>query len=148
MTQITPLSPADHADWKRLWTAYLDFYETEVSAEVYDTTFARLMSDVPYEPIGFIARLADGKAAGLVHVIEHRHCWRTQNVLYLQDLYVAPEARGTGLGRALIETVYDHADQTGAGTVYWTTAEDNATARLLYDRVAAKTQFIQYKRQS
>ena len=65
---------------------------------------------------------------------------------YLQDLFAAPEARGTGAGRALIEAVYKASDDAGCPVVYWNTADDNATARVLYDRIARKTEFIKYQR--
>ena len=83
---------------------------------------------------------------GLVHFMFHRHCWRVENVCYLQDLFASPDARDLGVGRALIEAVYARADEAGCPVVYWNTAEDNATARRLYDRIAKKTQFIKYQR--
>ena len=83
---------------------------------------------------------------GLVHYIFHSHGWRLEQVTYLQDLYVAPEARGTGAGRALIEAVYAAADAAGAPNVYWLTQGSNTTARLLYDRVGRLTPFVKYVR--
>jgi len=74
--------------------------------------------------------------------------WRVENTCYLQDLYVSPETRGTGAGRALIEAVYDHADRAGCPSVYWLTQEFNTTARQLYDRVGTLTPFIRYSRPS
>ena len=144
-TMIRPLRAADEEVWRRLWTAYLEFYETSVSEEVYRTTFARLLSDDPRE---FRALLADrdGETVGLTHFLFHRHCWKVENVVYLQDLYVAPEARGTGAGRALIEAVYAAADAAGCPSVYWLTQDFNETARRLYDRVATLTPFIKYQR--
>jgi GNAT superfamily N-acetyltransferase len=88
----------------------------------------------------------DGKAVGLVHYLYHAHCWRVERVCYLQDLYAAPEARGTGVGRALIEAVYAQADADGAPVVYWTTQDHNTTARRLYDRIGTLTPFIKYQR--
>ena len=83
---------------------------------------------------------------GLAHIIFHRHGWQVEDVCYLQDLYVAPEARGTGAGRALIEAVYAAADAAGAPNVYWLTQEFNTTARQLYDRVGRLTPFVKYVR--
>ena len=88
----------------------------------------------------------DGTPIGLTHYLFHRHCWRVENVIYLQDLYVDPEVRGTGAGRALIEAVYAAGDAAGCPTVYWTTQDFNATARQLYDRIATLTPFIKYQR--
>ncbi|MXU65482.1 GNAT family N-acetyltransferase [Oceanomicrobium pacificus] len=142
---IRPLTPADEADWRRLWTAYLDFYEATVPEPVYATTFRRLCSDDPQEFHGRLA-VRDGVPVGLVHYLFHRHCWRVENTVYLQDLYVAPEARGTGAGRALIEHVYAAADEAGCPSIYWLTQEGNATARQLYDRIGKKSDFIVYRR--
>lgn len=143
--EIRALTAGDEAAWRALWRGYLAFYGAEVPEEVYATTFARLLSGAEGE---FRGRLAwvDGAPAGLVHFLFHRHCWRVENVVYLQDLYVAPEARGRGAGRALIEAVYAEADAAGCPTVYWLTQEFNAEARALYDRVAALTPFIKYQR--
>lgn len=142
---IRPLTAGDEADWRRLWTAYLEFYETRVPAEVYDSTFARLLGTDPQDFSALIATV-DGQAMGLTHYLFHRHAWKIENVCYLQDLYVAPEARGTGLGRRLIEAVYAAADANGTPAVYWLTQEFNATARQLYDRIARVTPFIRYTR--
>lgn len=142
---LRPLSASDEADWRRLWTGYLDYYETRVAEAVYASTFARLLGDDPQDFNGLIA-LVDGRAMGLTHYLFHRHCWKTENVCYLQDLYVAPEARGTGLGRKLIEAVYAAADANGTPAVYWLTQDFNATGRRLYDRIGKQTPFIRYNR--
>ncbi|WP_316015620.1 GNAT family N-acetyltransferase [Roseobacter sp. HKCCA0434] len=142
---IRPVESSDRAEWQRLWTAYLDFYEASVPDEVHDTTFARLIGGDPQDFSGVLAVDGD-RPVGLVHYLFHRHNWRVENVCYLQDLFVDPATRGTGAGRALIEAVYQAADRAGAPTVYWLTQEGNATARQLYDRVAAKTDFIKYQR--
>ena len=143
--RIRPIGPDDEAEWRRLWTDYLTFYESSVSEEVYATTFARLLSGADNEFRGLIAE-AGGQPVGLVHFLFHRHCWRVENVCYLQDLYADPEVRGTGVGRRLIEAVYAAADAASSPTVYWMTQGFNTTARTLYDRVAAVTPFIKYQR--
>lgn len=147
MTEITirPLQPSDRADWNRLWTGYLDYYETSVPQAVYDSTFARLLGNDPQDFNGLIA-LVDGRAMGLTHYLFHRHCWKIENVCYLQDLYVDPQARGTGLGRRLIEAVYAAADANGTPAVYWLTQDFNKTGRQLYDRIGKLTPFIRYNR--
>ncbi|MBC8129903.1 MAG: GNAT family N-acetyltransferase [Rhizobiaceae bacterium] len=142
---IRPLTATDESEWRRLWTAYLVFYETTVAEQVYQTTFARLSSEAPNEYRGLLAE-QDGRAVGLVHYLFHRHCWRIENVCYLQDLYADPHARGSGVGRALIEAVYAAADGEGSPSVYWMTQEGNATARRLYDRIGTATPFIKYQR--
>ncbi|MEL7111819.1 MAG: GNAT family N-acetyltransferase [Pseudomonadota bacterium] len=143
--EIKPLGRSDQSVWRELWSGYLVFYESSVSEDVYASTFERLLSDGPYEPSCFLAWDGD-RAVGLVHYMFHRHCWRIENVCYLQDLFADPSARGTGVGRALIEAVYKAADDAGCPVVYWNTADDNATARVLYDRIARKTEFIKYQR--
>lgn len=142
---IRPLQAADEADWRRLWRGYLAFYETEVPEAVYATTFARLMGDDPADFSGLVAE-DGGRPVGLAHYLFHRHAWKVENVCYLQDLYVAPETRGTGAGRALVEAVYAAADAAGAPAVWWLTQEFNHTARKLYDKVGVQTPFIRYNR--
>ncbi len=142
---IRPLRPADQAEWRGLWTAYLDFYGTTVDEDVYTTTFQRLLGDAPQDFNALIAEIG-GQPVGLTHFLFHRHAWKTANVCYLQDLFAAPAARGVGVGRALIKAVYDIADKADIATVYWLTQDDNATARRLSDRIATKTNFIKYQR--
>ena len=89
---IRPLQPSDQQEWRRLWTLYLEFYESSVTEEVYETTFARLISGQDNEFAGLIATL-DGQPVGITHYLFHRHCWRVENVCYLQDLYVDAQLR-------------------------------------------------------
>ena len=95
---VRPIRPSDREAWQALWQAYLEFYDSEVSAEVYDTTFSRLTSDDPNEYRGLIAEVG-GRPVGLAHYLSHRHCWRVENVVYLQDLFADPKVRGQGVGR-------------------------------------------------
>lgn len=129
-----------------MWTGYLEFYETSVAPDVYDTTFARLLGDDPQDFSCLVAEGKDGALLGLTHYLFHRHAWKIENVCYLQDLYARPEARGTGVGRALIEAVYKAADDAGAPAVYWLTQDFNSNARLLYDRIGKLSPFIRYNR--
>lgn len=142
---IRPVRAEDEAEWRVLWTGYLEFYETSVPEDVYQSTFARLLSDDPHEFHGLVAEQG-GKLIGLTHYLFHRHAWKIENVVYLQDLFVSKDARGTGAGRALIEAVYAAADKAGCPAVYWLTQDFNTTARQLYDRVANLTPFIRYNR--
>ena len=142
---IRPLVTDDEADWRRLWTAYLAFYETVLPEEIYRSTFARLTGGGSGDFRGLVAEL-DGRAVGLAHYLFHRSCWTLNDICYLQDLYADPDVRGTGIGRALIEAVYEKAAEAGAPEVYWMTQEFNATARRLYDRIAGKTPFIIYQK--
>ncbi len=142
---IRPLAESDSVDWRRLWRAYLAYYQTALPDAVYDTYFARLLGDDPQDYHGLIAEV-EGRAVGLAHFLFHRHGWSVENVCYLQDLYADPEVRGTGVGRALIEAVYAAADAAGSPRVYWLTQDFNETARVLYDRVGRLTPFIKYER--
>jgi GNAT superfamily N-acetyltransferase len=142
---VRPLARDDAEEWRRLWTAYLDFYETKVPEDVHRVHFERLLGDDPQDFSGLIAEV-DGRPAGLVHFLFHRHGWRIENVCYLQDLYADPDVRGRGVGRALIEAVYAEADRRGCPQVYWLTQEFNHEARKLYDRIGVVTPFIKYQR--
>lgn len=142
---IRPVRAEDKPEWARLWTAYLAFYETTLPSQIYDTHFDRLLGDDPQDFNGLLA-LSDDTPVGLAHYLFHRHGWSVENTCYLQDLFVDPDIRGTGAGRALIEAVYAKADAAGAPSVYWMTQDFNATARQLYDRVGELTPFIKYKR--
>ena len=142
---IRPLQGPDESDWRRLWTLYLEYYETELPEEVYETTWRRLLSGEDNEFRGLLA-ICDGRAVGLTHYLFHRHCWRIENVCYLQDLVVDTDMRGKHIGRALIEAVYEKADEAGCPKVYWLTQHFNETGRRLYDRVGELTPFIRYDR--
>lgn len=142
---IRPLCAADREEWDRLWTGYLDYYETAVPPEVRDATFARLLSGAPGEFCALVAVIG-GRPVGLAHYLFHRHCWRIEDVCYLQDLFTDQDLRGRGVARALIEAVYAAADARGAPAVYWLTQEFNYRGRMLYDQVGARTPFIRYNR--
>ncbi|MDQ4212492.1 GNAT family N-acetyltransferase [Microbacterium capsulatum] len=144
MTTITALTADDRADWLTLWAGYLEFYESVIAPEVTETTFARFLN--PAEPMhGAIARDDAGRAVGIVHWLEHRATWAIGPYTYLEDLFVAADVRGGGVGRALIAHVTDAARAAGSAKVYWLTAESNGTARTLYDRVADRSGFIHYQ---
>lgn len=140
---VRPLEQSDHAEWRRLWTAYLEFYETVLPEEVYRKTWERLFTEGEFEPKGILALLG-GRPVGLVHYLFHRSCWAIEGNCYLQDLFADAEIRGKGVGAALIKAVQDVAAERGVTNVYWMTHETNATARRLYDRVARRTGFIEY----
>ena len=142
---ITQIQSSDKQQWRRLWTKYLEFYETSVSEDVYESTFQRLVVEDGPEFLGYLARL-DGKEVGLVHFLYHQNFWQVGRVCYLQDLYTAPEVRNRGVARALIEKVYSVADAENISTVYWLTHESNQPARYLYDNIAHYSGFIKYSR--
>lgn len=142
--RIEAVQAHHRAAWAPLWRAYQAFYEITIPDDVSDVTWARLLD--PAEAM-FGALAWDGEVAvGFVHFLAHRSTWSAADVCYLQDLYVAPEGRGGGVGRTLIDHVYAAADAKGWGEVYWLTHETNTTARRLYDTLAERTGFLHYMR--
>jgi len=140
--RIVPVTDADRAAWAPLWQGYQRFYEISLSEEVTETLWSRALD--PAEPV-FAALAWDGGAAlGLVHYLYHRNSWTLGDSCYLNDLFVLPEARGRGVGRALILHCHAAARAAGCETVYWHTHETNSTARALYDRIGHRTGYLQY----
>jgi len=144
MMSVRPLAAADREAWLPLWAGYLAFYEATVSDDVTETTFARLTGNDP--KMFALAAERNGRVIGIAQCVVHDSTWSQAPYVYLSDLFVAPEARGSGAGCALIEAVYDRADRMGAARVYWLTHHTNATARKLYDAVATNDGFIEYRR--
>lgn len=142
---VRPIEARDETQWHALWTAYLAFYESRLPEDVTASTFQRLINPARTAQFAFVAE-QERRLIGLVHAIVHHHNWRVEDVVYLQDLFVSPDMRGTGAGRALIEAVYAAADANGTPTVYWLTQDNNATARQLYDRIGTLTPFVKYQR--
>lgn len=143
MLQITELSPDDRHEWESLWAGYLEFYRHALSPEMTQLTFERLL-DPNVRMWGAIARTEAGVAVGIVHWLSHASTWSAADYVYLEDLFVAPTARGGGVGRALIDHVTGWARERGLPKVYWQTAADNATARRLYDQLAS-SEFVVYE---
>lgn len=144
MLAVRDLREDDRAGWDPLWRGYLEFYGAAIDDNVTDLTFRRLLD--PEQDMFCLVGELDGVLAGIVQCVLHRSTWTAGPYCYLQDLFVAPDARDRGVGRALIEAVYARADHLGAARVYWLTHETNATARVLYDSVAVRSGFIQYRR--
>lgn len=139
---VTGLEHGDFGRWADLWRDYLAFYLTTLPPEQYDHTWTRLHDGRMH---CFVARDEGWRIIGLTHYLYHEHGWSSAPTCYLQDLYVDPSRRGGGVARALIEAVAFAARHHGADRLYWLTHETNATARVLYDRVAANSGFIVYR---
>ena len=142
---IRPLRASDREAWDRLFHGYINFYEAKVPVDVIELTWDRLMSGKD----GFWGAVAvdqHDRPIGLAHVVFHPSTWSSTSYCYLEDLYVDRETRRHGVGRALIQAVYDEADRRGASRTYWATKQDNSQARRLYDRVATLSPFVQYRR--
>ena len=145
---IRPARPDDFDDWLPLWDGYNAFYgrsgETALAPEITRATWSRFFD--AYEPMWALVAEDDGLLVGLAHYLFHRSTTALQPSCYMQDLFTASAARGRGVGRALIEAVYDAAARAGVARVYWQTHETNATAMRLYDQIAEKPGFVIYRR--
>lgn len=142
--QIRLVQREDFPNWLPLWLGYQTFYQTNIADDVTQTTWERFLD--PAEPMYCAVAETQGRLVGVVHYLYHRSCWTRGDYCYLQDLYALPEVRGTGVGRALIEHVYAQAEAAGASRVWWLTHETNTHAMQLYDRIADKSGFLQYRK--
>ena len=142
--EIRPIRADERAEWESLWQNYQAFYKVVIPDQTTAVTWARLHD--PAEAMGVLGAYMNGRLCGIVHYLFHRSCWTTGDYCYLQDLFVAEGARNLGVGRALILAVEDRARAAGASRVYWLTHETNADARVLYDRLAERSGFIQYRK--
>ncbi|MEP0518914.1 MAG: GNAT family N-acetyltransferase [Hyphomicrobiales bacterium] len=143
--QIRAISNEDRESWNPLWQGYLSFYNTPLPEDVTDSTWHRIVT----QDKGFFALVAEddeGKLIGFAHCLAHYNTWGVAPKIYLEDLYVSQSVRGGGVGRSLIEAVYQEADVRGARDVYWFTNHDNETARRLYDRIGKLSSFVRYDR--
>lgn len=146
---VRPVTRDDFDAWMILWDGYNAFYgregETALDPKITAVTWQRFFD--PNDPVfGLVAEL-DGKVVGLAHYLFHRSTTRIELTCYLQDLFTDPALRGRGIGRALIQGVYECAAREGVKKVYWQTHETNATARRLYDKMAKCGGFIVYDHQ-
>jgi len=141
---IRPLTPGDYEAWLPLWQGYLTFYKATLDPAVTDVTWERFHDDD--EPMFVLGAFDGDQLLGIVHCVSHRATWTEGWYVYLEDLFTVPQARGQGIGKALIQAVYDKADEISASRVYWHTHETNAAGRALYDKVGHNAGFIQYRR--
>jgi GNAT superfamily N-acetyltransferase len=143
---IRPLKPSDRAAWEQLFRDYITFYKSVVADDVIEETWQRLLSGQEHVHRCLIAADERDTPIGLAHILFHRSTWSKTWYCYLEDLFVKPDIRAKGVGEALIKAVYQAADERQVTRVYWTTQEFNYRARGLYDKVATKSPFIQYRR--
>jgi len=141
---VRPVAPTDLAQWEALWEGYNIFYERTVPAEITRVTWSRFFD--ANEPVHALVAEKDGRLLGLVHYLFHRSTTLIGPTCYLQDLFTTEAARGQGVGRALIESVYERARTAGSLRVYWQTHETNVTAMALYDKVAERSGFLVYRK--
>ncbi len=143
---VRPIRQDDLSGWQPLWDGYNAFYgrsgATALPPEVTATTWRRFFDSA--EPVFALVAALEGRVVGLAHYLFHRSTTRLELTCYLQDLFTAPAERGRGIGRALIDAVYERARAAGVCRVYWQTQEANAAARRLYDQIATHSGFIVY----
>jgi GNAT superfamily N-acetyltransferase len=140
---VRPLIEADFDTWKVLWRGYIEFYKASIPEEMYEITWKRLM-DPNYNEHG-LGALLDGKLEGITHYSFQNSTWAMTNYCYLEDLFVNPDVRGAGLGRALIDEVKNVAISAGSQRLYWNTDSTNSTARKLYDSYTLESGKVQYR---
>jgi GNAT superfamily N-acetyltransferase len=137
----------DYEQWLPLWDGYNAFYgrsgATALSPEITRMTWARFFD--AYEPVHGLVAESDGQLLGLTHYLFHRSTTAIEPVCYLQDLFTGNAVRGRGIGRALINRVYEQARLAGSSRVYWQTHQTNLTAMQLYDKVAERSGFVVYR---
>lgn len=141
---IRPIEPTDRPRWEPLWKGYQVFYKVDLPAEVTELTWRRFFDGL--EPVHALVAEEGAELIGVVHYLFHRSTWMVGPTCYLQDLFTVEATRGKGVGGALIGAVYKAAADAGSTRVYWNTHETNATARSLYDKVATRSGFIQYRK--
>ena len=141
---IRDLRPDDEDAWRQLWQGYLTFYESKVPANVTDETWRRLLAPGEATMFGLVA--AEGHTViGFVNCVLHLNTWTDKPVCYLEDLFVNPATRNQGAGRALTEAVHERGRADGWHRIYWRTRDNNATARLLYEKVTDGTDWVTYE---
>jgi GNAT superfamily N-acetyltransferase len=141
-TTVRPLAEGDAARWRELFHAYGVFYETEFTGEVLERVWAQLLADG--SGIDGLVAERDGQVVGIAHYRSHPDTFSGGRDWFLDDLFVDPEVRGTGAGRALIEAIAEMSAGTG-GSLRWITADSNETAQALYDKVATRTRWVTYE---
>jgi len=144
--RIRRLEVRDKDAWRTLFKGYIAFYEATVADDVIETTWQRLMAGGEGFHIGLVAVDDRDTPIGIAHALFHRSTWSPTWYCYLEDLFVEPRLRAGGTGEALIRAVYAEADVRGATRTYWATQEFNYRARGLYDKLATKSPFVQYRR--
>ena len=140
---IRAIEEKDKDQWLKLWAGYLEFYKSTISSEQTELTWKRLINN-ELKMFGFVAESEEG-VIGFTHCLFRPSTWTETDYCYLEDLFVDPNIRGKGIGRALINKVVELAKEKNSKRVYWTTQEFNKTARVLYDSITPVSEFVQYR---
>jgi GNAT superfamily N-acetyltransferase len=141
---VRPVTAEDFPQWLPLWTGYNTFYKRTLPDAITRTTWARFLDAA--EPMHALVAEQDGRLLGLTHYLFHRATAMIEPSCYLSDLFTNQQARGKGIGRLLIEAVYEAARRAGSSRVYWQTHETNAVAQVLYNGIAERSGFIVYRK--
>jgi GNAT superfamily N-acetyltransferase len=140
---IRAIEEKDKDKWLKLWAGYLEFYKSTISPEQTELTWKRLINN-ELKMFGFVAESEEG-VIGFTHCLFRPSTWTETDYCYLEDLFVEPNIRGKGVGRALMNKVFELAKEKNSKRVYWTTQEFNETARVLYDSLTPVSEFVQYR---
>jgi GNAT superfamily N-acetyltransferase len=140
---IRAIEEKDKDQWLKLWAGYLEFYKSTISPEQTELTWKRLINN-EQKMFGFVAESEEG-VIGFTHCLFRPSTWTETDYCYLEDLFVNPNIRGKGIGRALMNKVFELAKVKNSKRVYWTTQEFNKTARVLYDSITPVSEFVQYR---
>jgi GNAT superfamily N-acetyltransferase len=140
---IRPLVATDRDQWQSLWDGYCHFYETVLTARVTESTWQRLLT--PDYPVHGRIAVRGERLVGFAHHVLHPSTWKEAESCYLEDLFVAPEERGAGIGRAMIDDLLALCKAKGWSRLYWHTNQSNARARALYDSYVPVDPFVRYR---
>jgi GNAT superfamily N-acetyltransferase len=135
---IEPVRETDLEELLPLMRAYCDFYAVAPADGRLLAMCRELLVDPEREGIQLLARDGDGQAVGFATIFWTWSTLSAARIGVMNDLYVAPEARGTGVAEALILECRERCRGRGARWLSWQTAKDNLRAQKLYERVGAK----------
>lgn len=141
--KVRAVREEDRPQWDALYAGYAEFYGVAQTPAMRDTVWSWL-HDEGAEVRGLVAEGEEGRLVGLTHFRPFARPLSATTGCFLDDLFVHPEARGLRVADALIAAVREVAKQNGWSVVRWITADDNYRARGVYDRVAAKTDWVTY----
>lgn len=143
--RVVPLAARHRDAWETLYAGYAAFYRVTQTPEMRATVWGWIM-DPAHEVNAFVAEDAAGRAVGLAHYRPFARPLAAGTGGFLDDLFVAPEARGARVAEALIEAVTEEGRRRGWSVIRWITADDNYRARTTYDRIATRTMWVTYDR--
>lgn len=147
MVEVRPIEARDAKRWRELFTDYGTFYKTAFTADVLDAVWAWLLD--PHHPVsGLVATNDHGVVVGIAVYREHPDTFTGGPTLHLDDLFVDPAARRSGVAGAMLGALREMAREKGVGQVRWITAGDNVYAQRAYERIARRTDWVTYEMDS